>query len=133
MTERQRIQTEAAPAAVGPYSQAIAAAGLVFCAGQGGLDPASGRVIEGGVSAEADQALRNLAAVLAAAGSGLDRVVKVTIFLAEIGDFAAVNEVYRRHFSEPYPARTTLAVRDLPLGLQVEIECIALSGGEPAS
>ena len=125
MTERH-VTTEGAPQAIGPYSQAVRAGDLVFTAGQGGLDPATRTLVAGGVEAEAEQALRNLAAVLDAAGSGLDRVVRVGLFLADMADFTAVNEVFRRHFSEPYPARTTIAARELPGGFRVEIDCIAL-------
>jgi 2-iminobutanoate/2-iminopropanoate deaminase len=131
MTQRSAVQTANAPQAIGPYSQAIHAGGLVFCAGQVGIDPASGELIAGGVAAEAEQAMTNITAVLAAAGSSLERVVKTTIFLAEMADFAAVNEVYARHLAEPYPARSTVAVKGLPKGAQVEIECLALAA-EPS-
>jgi 2-iminobutanoate/2-iminopropanoate deaminase len=133
MTERAQVQTDAAPDAIGPYSQAIRAGGLVFTAGQVGAEPSSGTLLEG-VSAQADQALRNLAAVLEAAGTSFDRVVKTTILLVDMGDFAAVNEVYARHLSPPYPARTTVAVRALPKGGLVEIDMVALAGeGPPGS
>lgn len=125
MSERSQVQTSRAPAAIGPYSQAIRTAGMVFSAGQVGSDPASGELASG-VVAQADQALRNVQAVLQAAGSGLDRVLKTTIFLTDMGDFAAVNEVYARHFNPPYPARSTVAVLALPKGAQVEIEVVAL-------
>lgn len=125
MSGRDQVQTSAAPGAIGPYSQAIRTAGFVFASGQVGADPTSGE-LAAGVAAQADQALRNLRAVLDAAGSGLERVVKTTIFLVDIGDFAAVNEVYARHFSPPYPARSTVAVAALPKGAQVEIEVVAL-------
>ena len=125
MSERSQVQTSGAPAAIGPYSQAIRTAGMVFSAGQVGSDPASGELASG-VVAQADQALRNVQAVLQAAGSGLDRVLKTTIFLTDMGDFAAVNEVYARHFNPPYPARSTVAVLALPKGAQVEIEVVAL-------
>ena len=132
MTERAQVQTDAAPDAIGPYSQAIRAGGLVFTAGQVGADP-SGTLLEG-VAAQADQALRNLAAVLDAAGTGFDRVVKTTILLVDMGDFATVNEVYARHLSPPFPARTTVAVRALPKGGLVEIDMVALAGeGSPGS
>jgi 2-iminobutanoate/2-iminopropanoate deaminase len=129
MTERKAVQSADAPAAIGPYSQAIVAGELVFCAGMVGIDPATGELVGGGVAAEAEQALTNVAAVLAAAGSSLDRVVKTTIFLADMGDFATVNEVYARRMAEPYPARSTVAVRELPKGALVEIECVAQSAG----
>lgn len=129
ITERARVQTDAAPTAIGAYSQAIRAGGLVFTAGQVGAEPSSGALLAG-ISAQADQALRNLAAVLEAAGTGFDRVVKTTILLVDMGDFAAVNEIYARHLSPPYPARTTVAVRALPKGGLVEIEMIALAAAE---
>lgn len=127
MSGRRQIETNAAPAAIGPYSQAIRTDSLVYSAGQVGADPATGALMDG-VTAQAEQALRNLAAVLGAAGTGLDRVVKTTIFLVDMGDFSSVNEVYARHFSPPYPARSTIAVAALPKGAQVEIEVIALLG-----
>ena len=125
MSDRQPVQTSAAPEAIGPYSQAMRTDGLIFTAGQVGADPASGTLAVG-VAAQADQALRNLRAVLDAAGSGLERVLKTTIFLVDMGDFAAVNEIYARHFSTPYPARSTVAVLALPKGALVEIEVVAL-------
>lgn len=131
MTERAAVQTEAAPDAIGPYSQAIRAGGLVFTAGQVGAEPSTGVLLDG-VAAQADQALRNLAAVLEAAGTGFDRVVKTTIMLVDMADFATANEAYARHLSPPYPARTTVAVRALPKGALVEIEMIALAAQEPA-
>lgn len=124
---RTAVETSAAPAAIGPYSQAIRNGELVVTAGQIGADPASGELAEG-VAAQAERALRNLTAVLDAAGTTPERVIKTTIFLADMGDFAAVNEVYARHFSAPYPARSTVAVAGLPKGALVEIEAIALSG-----
>jgi 2-iminobutanoate/2-iminopropanoate deaminase len=127
MSARTQVHTNMAPAAIGPYSQAIRTDGMVYSAGQVGADPATGALHEG-VAAQAEQALRNLAAVLDAAGTGLERVVKTTIFLVDMGDFAAVNEVYARHFTPPYPARSTIAVLALPKGAQVEIEVIALPG-----
>lgn len=127
MSARTQVHTNTAPAAIGPYSQAIRTDGMVYSAGQVGADPATGALHEG-VAAQAEQALRNLAAVLDAAGTGLERVVKTTIFLVDMGDFAAVNEVYARHFTPPYPARSTIAVLALPKGAQVEIEVIALPG-----
>jgi 2-iminobutanoate/2-iminopropanoate deaminase len=127
MTSRDPISTDAAPAAAGAYSQAIRSGDLVFTAGQLGIDPASGRLAEG-IAAQAEQALRNVAAILEAAGSGLDRLVKVTVFLADIGDWPALNEVYTRIVPEPFPARSAFAVRDLPLGARVEIEAVAVVG-----
>jgi 2-iminobutanoate/2-iminopropanoate deaminase len=122
---RTQIETSAAPPASGPYSQAIRAANLIFVAGQLGADPATGELADG-AAAQANRALRNLTAVLDAAGASLDRVVKTTVFLSDMANFAAVNEVYARHFSTPYPARSTFAVRELPRGGLIEIEAIAL-------
>jgi 2-iminobutanoate/2-iminopropanoate deaminase len=127
MTKR-RLETDGAPRALGPYSQAIAANGFVFCAGQVGLDPATGELVEGGIEAQTERALKNLSAVLDAAGLSLADVVKTTCFLADIGDFAAFNEVYARHFPDPYPARSTFAVKALPKGALVEVEAIAALG-----
>jgi 2-iminobutanoate/2-iminopropanoate deaminase len=126
MTTREPIRTDAAPAAAGAYSQAIRAGELVFTAGQLGIDPASGELADG-ITAQAEQALRNVAAILEAAGSGLDRLVKVTVFLADIGDWPALNEVYTSVVPEPFPARSAFAVRDLPLGARVEIEAVAVA------
>ncbi|HEY3524004.1 MAG TPA: RidA family protein [Candidatus Limnocylindrales bacterium] len=122
---RRAVTTGSAPAAIGPYSQAIAVGDLVFCSGQVGLDPATGELVEGGIEAQAERALRNLAAVLDAAGVTFGDVTKVTIFLADIGDFAAVNAVYGRFMPDPPPARSTFAVAALPKGARVEIEAIA--------
>ena len=122
---RRPVSTAGAPAAIGPYSQGIAVDGLVFCSGQLGLDPATGNLVEGGIEAEAERALRNLAAVLDAAGLAMADVVKTTIFLADMDDFAALNAVYQRHMPEPPPARSTVQVAALPKGGQVEIEAIA--------
>jgi len=125
---RQAISTTSAPAAVGPYSQGIALDGLVFCSGQIGLDPASGVLVDGGVEAQAERALQNLSAVLDAAGCTFADVVKTTVFLAEIDDFAAVNAVYARFMPDPPPARSTFAVGALPKGARIEIEAIAAKG-----
>jgi 2-iminobutanoate/2-iminopropanoate deaminase len=122
---RQAVSSGGAPAAIGPYSQGIAVDGFVFCSGQIGLDPTSGELVPGGVEAQADRALRNLAAVLDAAGAAMADVVKTTIFLADIGDFGTVNAVYARHMPDPPPARSTFAVGALPKGALVEIEAIA--------
>jgi len=127
MSGRSSVETNAAPSAIGPYSQGMRAGGLVFTAGQVGSEPSTGVLAEG-VAAQADRALRNLSAVLDAAGTSLDRVVKTTVFLIDMADFAAMNEVYARHFSAPYPARSTVAVRALPKGAAVEIEAIAMVG-----
>jgi 2-iminobutanoate/2-iminopropanoate deaminase len=121
---RQAVSTAGAPAAIGPYSQGIAVDGFVFCSGQLGLDPQTGELVEG-VEGQADRALRNLAAVLDAAGLTMADVVKTTIFLADIGDFAAVNAVYAHHMPDPPPARSTFAVGALPRGGMIEIEAIA--------
>ena len=119
------ISTENAPAAIGPYSQAIQAGGLLFCSGQIPLDPVSGEIVAGDVRRQAEQVMENIAAVLSAAGAGFNDVVKATVFLVEMGDFGAVNEVYGRYFSEHKPARSTVAVKALPRGVLVEIEVIA--------
>ncbi len=121
---RQAITTSGAPAALGPYSQAIVSGDLVFCAGQLGIDPATGEVADG-VEAQADRAIRNLGAVLDAAGCSFADVVKTTIFLADINDFAAVNAIYARYMVDPAPARSTFAVGALPKGARIEIEAIA--------
>ena len=124
---RSAVQTTAAPAAIGPYSQAIRSGDLVFTAGQIGLDPATGELVDG-VAEQADRALRNLTAILDAAGTSPERVIKTTVFLADMDDFTAMNEVYARHFSQPFPARSTVAVAGLPKGALVEIEAVALAG-----
>lgn len=121
---RQAISTAGAPAALGPYSQAIVSADLVFCAGQLGLDPATGELADG-VEAQAERALRNLGAVLDAAGCSFADVVKTTVFLADINDFSAVNAIYARFVVDPAPARSTFAVGALPKGALIEIEAIA--------
>jgi 2-iminobutanoate/2-iminopropanoate deaminase len=128
MTHRP-IATNAAPAAIGPYSQAIATDGLVFCSGQIGLDPTSGELVEGGIEAQAERALRNLGAVLDAAGLGYAQVVKSTVFLVDLADFPALNAVYRRFFPDPPPARSTIGVAALPKGARVEIEVVAARPG----
>lgn len=125
---REAIATQAAPAAVGPYSQAIKRAGMVFASGQLGLDPATGKLREG-VEAQAHQVLANLKAVLAAAGAEMGDVVKTTLFLANMSDFAAVNAIYATAFPAPPPARSTIQVAALPLGGLVEIEAIAVLKG----
>jgi len=122
---RETFVSDGAPRAIGPYAQAVAAGDLVFCSGQVGLDPASGRLVAGGVAAEAARALENLAAVLSAAGLGLGDVVKTTVYLLDLAEFAAMNEVYARYFHAPYPARATVGVAALPAGARVEIEAVA--------
>ncbi len=121
---RTVIQTPAAPAAIGPYSQAIATGNLVFTSGQIPLDPATGAVIGADIRTQAEQVMRNLAAVLTAAGTSLDRAVKTTCFLANMADFAAFNEVYAAHIQSA-PARSCVAVKTLPRGVLVEVEVIA--------
>lgn len=120
------IHSDMAPAAIGPYSQAIdSGAGLVFVSGQLPIDPTTGVFPEGGVKEQTRQSLKNAKAILEAAGLGLGNVVKTTVFLADMGDFAAMNEVYAQFFSAPFPARSAVAVKTLPKGALVEIECIA--------
>ena len=126
MQQRNVIQTQHAPAAIGPYSQAIRAGNFLFASGQLGLDPQSGKLQEG-VEAQARQALTNIQAVLQSAGSSVDRVVKTTIFLANMADFAKVNAIYGELFQQEPPARSTVQVAALPLGGLVEIEVIALA------
>jgi len=120
------IRTDRAPQAIGPYSQAIRAGGLLFLSGQVGLDPATGALVEGGLEAETTRALQNLEAVLRAAGAGLDRVVRTTVFLVDLGDFATMNAIYARAFGETRPARSTVQVSALPRGARVEIDAIAV-------
>lgn len=123
------IQTSNAPAAIGPYSQAIdSGAGLVFVSGQLPIDPATGAFPEGGVKEQTRQSLTNASAILEEAGLGLGNVVKTTVFLADMADFAAMNEVYSQFFTAPFPARSAVAVKTLPKGALVEIECIAAKG-----
>ncbi len=125
---KEVIATTAAPAAIGPYSQAITANGLVFTAGQIPLDPATGKLVAGDITAQAERVMQNLAAVLAEAGSGFAQVVKTTCFLVNLDDFAAFNAVYARYFTAQPPARSTVQVARLPAGAQVEVECVALVG-----
>jgi 2-iminobutanoate/2-iminopropanoate deaminase len=123
---RQRVQTDNAPAAIGPYSQAIKAGGFVFASGQVGFDPKTGEFVPGGVAEQTEQVLKNVSAVLEAAGSSLDQVVKTTVFLADMKEFSAMNEVYATFFSDPPPARATVAAAGLPRDARVEIEVVAL-------
>ncbi len=118
------IHTDAAPAAVGPYSQAMVTGGMVYTSGQIALDPATGALVGTDVTAQTHQIMRNLAAVLAAAGTGLDRVVKTTCFLTDIADFAAFNAVYAEYFPNK-PARSCVGVKELPKGAICEVECVA--------
>jgi 2-iminobutanoate/2-iminopropanoate deaminase len=124
---REIISTKNAPAAIGPYSQAVRASGFLFLSGQVALDPDSGQVIEGDIRAQTERVLKNLGAVLAAAGSSLAAVVKTTVFLTDLGDFGAMNEVYGRFFTQDPPARATVQVSRLPKEVKVEIDLIALA------
>ncbi len=126
MTQRA-IHTDGAPAAIGPYSQAVVTGNLVFTAGQIGLDPATGAMVEGGVEAQAHRALTNLSAVLEAAGSGMTKVVKTTVFVADMADYKAVNAVYATYFSRPFPGRSAVQAAALPAGALVEIEAVAVT------
>lgn len=123
----ESIQTDRAPQAIGPYSQAIKANGLVFASGQIPLDPATMQIVEGGVREQTERVLDNLKAVLEAAGSSLDRVVKTTVFLADMNEFAAMNEIYAKYFSATKPARATVQVARLPRDVKVEIDVVALA------
>ena len=124
---KQPISTKSAPAAIGPYSQAIRAGGFVFLSGQIPLDPVSGQIVEGDIGAQTERVMKNLAAVLEAAGCTFDDVVRTTIFLTTLGDFQAVNETYGRYFGAVPPARATVQVAALPRGVKVEIDAIAAS------
>ncbi len=121
---KEVISTELAPAAIGPYSQAIKVGNMLFCSGQIPVNPANGE-IPGGIKAQTEQALSNVSALLNAAGASVDNVVKTTVFLSDIANFAPMNEVYATFFNAPYPARSAVAVRDLPKGVLVEVEVIA--------
>ncbi len=127
-TVKQIVETEEAPRAIGPYSQAVVAAGLVFTSGQIPTDPATGEFVPGGIAEQTEQVLRNLSAVLDAAGTSISRVVKTTVFLADMNDFAAMNEVYGRFFGAEPPARSTVEAARLPRDARVEIEAVALAG-----
>jgi len=132
---KQAIKTNAAPAAIGPYSQAVSCdipgcmppSRLIFLSGQIGIDPASQELVTGGVAPQAQQIFKNIAAILRAAGSDLRQVVKVTLFFNDMGDFKTVNAIYAEQFQEPYPARSAVAVKGLPLGAEIEIEALAIS------
>ncbi len=119
------LHTDAAPAAIGPYSQAIEVNGFIYTSGQLPIDPATGKFPEGGVTEQTHQSLNNLKAILEGAGIDLSHVVKTNVFLADMADFGAMNAVYETYFSAPYPARSAVAVKDLPKGALVEIECVA--------
>ena len=124
---KQKIHSDKAPAALGPYSQAIAAGGFVYCAGQIPIDPATGEFVGTDIASQTHQVLKNLVAVLAAAGSDLSKAVKTTVFLADMNDFQAMNAVYATYFPEPTPARSTVQVARLPRDARVEIEVVALA------
>ena len=123
---KQVINTSAAPAAIGPYSQAIQVSNLVYTSGQLPIDPATGAFVEGGIKEQTRQSLSNVQAVLREAGLSMSNVVKTTVFMADMADFAAMNEVYAEFFAEPYPARSAVAVKTLPKGALVEIEVVAI-------
>ena len=121
------IQTDRAPQAIGPYSQAIKANGFIFASGQIPLDPATMKIVDGGIEEQTERVLENMKAVLEAAGSSLDRVVKTTVYLADMNEFAAMNEIYARYFGATKPARATVQVARLPRDVRVEIDVVALS------
>ena len=125
---KDRVHTDNAPNAIGPYSQAVKANGLIFASGQIALDPATMQIVEGGIREQTERVMKNLRAVLEAAGSSLDRVVKTTVFLADLNDFVEMNETYGRFFGEVPPARSTVQVSRLPRDVRVEIDVIALEG-----
>jgi 2-iminobutanoate/2-iminopropanoate deaminase len=122
----KKISTENAPAAIGPYSQAVAIGNTIYLAGQIGLEPKSGKLVDGGIAGETKQVLENIKAVLLAAGSDITKVVSTAVYLADMEDFAKMNEVYAKYFKEPYPARATVAVKGLPKNARVEISAIAV-------
>ena len=126
---KEIISTTNAPQAIGPYSQAVKANNLMFISGQIPMDPTTGNLVEGSIEDEANQVLKNLKSICEAAGYSLDDAVKITIFLTDLGNFAVVNDVMKEHFSEPYPARATVEVSGLPLGVNVEIEAIISTDG----
>ena len=125
---KQIVRTENAPAAIGPYSQAVQAGGFVFASGQIPIDPRTGEFVEGGIREQTEQVLRNVSSLLEAAGTSLERVVKTTVFLADMNDFAAMNETYARFFGPQPPARSTVQAARLPRDARVEIEVVALAG-----
>jgi 2-iminobutanoate/2-iminopropanoate deaminase len=127
---KQTIKTEHAPGAIGPYSQAVKAVGFIFLSGQIPIDPRTGEFVAGGIAEQTEQVLKNLSAVLEAAGASLADVVKTTVFLADMNDFAAMNEVYSRFFQESPPARSTVEAARLPRDARVEIDVIALAANE---
>lgn len=125
---RETVATAAAPGAIGPYSQAVRSGGFLFCSGQIPLDPGTGKMVEGGIEAQTERVLRNLEAVLAAGGASLAKVVKTTVYLADLGDFPAMNAVYGKFFPSLPPARATVQAAKLPAGARVEIDAIAEAG-----
>jgi 2-iminobutanoate/2-iminopropanoate deaminase len=125
-SKRRAVESADAPKAIGPYSQAIVANGFVYTAGQVGVDPKTGALVEGGIVEQTEQALKNVEAVLKAADSGMEDVVKTTVFLADMNDFAKMNEIYAKRFKQPFPARSTVQVARLPRDARVEIEVVAV-------
>lgn len=122
----KQISTTAAPAAIGPYSQAIEVNGMIYASGQIPINPATGEIAEGGIEAQAEQALTNVKNLLEAAGTSMSNVVKTTVFMADMADFVTVNGIYAKYFSEPYPARSAVAVKTLPKNVLIEVEVIAV-------
>jgi 2-iminobutanoate/2-iminopropanoate deaminase len=129
MAERKAVHTDKAPAAIGPYSQAMLVGNTLYLSGQLGMDPATGKLVEGDTAAQAKQALNNIMAILVEANMNIHDIVQVQVFLADIGDFAAVNEVYKTFFAEPYPARAAIQAGALPAGASVEILATAIKEG----
>lgn len=121
----EEIVTDSAPASIGPYSQAIKDDGTVYVSGQGPIDPDSGGIVDGDIAAQTERTLENVAAILAAAGTGLDSVVKVTVYLDDMDEYGAVNEVYREYMSDPFPARSAVEAAEFPIDVGIEIEVIA--------
>ena len=127
---KEIIATDKAPRAIGPYSQAVRAGGFIFASGQIPFDPATGEFVPGGIAEQTEQVLKNLTAVFAAAGVGMDQIVKTTVFLADMGDFTAMNEMYARFFGDAPPARSTVQAAGLPRGARIEIDAIAVMDSE---
>ena len=127
---KEIIATDNAPRAIGPYSQAVRAGGFIFASGQIPFDPATGEFVPGGIAEQTEQVLKNLTAVFAAAGVGMDQIVKTTVFLADMGDFTAMNEMYARFFGDAPPARSTVQAAGLPRGARIEIDAIAVMDSE---